>query len=267
MASNLDRYKKDLASLIKLGEDLRISILIQHRPESLESALEEDLDATSKEALASLPSFNMDYQGWYSEALALVRQLLPDRSADFVQHYNKPKARKKIDFESYRIEDCLQGLGVTRGREEVVGPDAAIPHFEQQLSILRAVKARFESSLFDIRQLVMADLFDSELDAARELMKKGFLRAAGAVAGVVLEKHLVQVRTNHGLKIGRKKPTISNLNDQLKEENVVDQPRWRSIQHLADIRNLCDHNKLKEPTQDQVAELIAGVDKTLKTLF
>jgi hypothetical protein len=54
---------------------------------------------------------------------------------------------------------------------------------QQQLAILKAVKARFESSLFDIRQLVQSDLFDSELDAAKELAKHGFARAAGALAG------------------------------------------------------------------------------------
>ena len=59
-----------------------------------------------------------------------------------------------------------------------MGPEGAIPHFRQQLAILTAVRARFESSLFDIRHLVMADLFDSELDAAETLAKKNFLRGA-----------------------------------------------------------------------------------------
>jgi len=52
---------------------------------------------------------------------------------------------------------------------------------------IKVVKERFESSLFDIRQLVQADLFDSELEAAEELAKNRFSRAAGAVAGVVLD--------------------------------------------------------------------------------
>ena len=50
-----------------------------------------------------------------------------------------------------------------------MGRTPQIPQFDQQLAILGAVRARFESSLFDIRQLVQADLFDSELDAAGEL--------------------------------------------------------------------------------------------------
>lgn len=199
----------------------------------------------------------------------LIKQILPDRLSDFVRHYEKPKPRKDITYENYRIEDYLQGLNITRGweKEKVVGPDAAIPHFRQQAAILKSVKGRFESSLFDICQLVQADLFDSELDAAKELAKNKFTRAAGALAGVVLEKHLAQVCKNHDIKGNKKAPCISDLNNALKDASVIEVPQWRFIQHLADIRNLCDHNKKTEPTVDQVDDLIAGVMKITKTLF
>ena len=61
---------------------------------------------------------------------------------------------------------------------------------QQQTEIVRAAKARFESSLFDIKATAQADLFDSEIDASAELNKNGFARGAGAIAGVVLEGHL-----------------------------------------------------------------------------
>ncbi len=129
------------------------------------------------------------------------------------------------------------------------------------------MRGRFESTLFDIRQLVQADLFDSELGAAGELAKNKFTRPAGALAGVVLERHLGQVCDNHAIKLSKKNPTISDLNDALKEANVIDVPQWRFIQHLADIRNLCDHNKKAEPTAAQVDDLVAGVTKITKTVF
>ena len=270
MMSNLDRYKKDLESLISTGGELENAIQAEFCPDQFEAVAKKEIGAKkTKEFIAALPSFVATYQLWYSEAKALVRQLLPDRLADFVRYYEKPKTRKNITYESYRIEDCLQGLSLTHGWEEekVVGPEDAIPRFQQQLAILKAARTRFKSSLFDIRQLVMADLFDSELDAAKELAKKKFLRAAGAVAGVVLEKHLAQVCSNHSVAISKKAPSISDLNNLLKAANVVDVAQWRFIQHLGDIRNLCDHNKTKEPTAEQVADLITGVDKTLKTLF
>jgi hypothetical protein len=181
-----------------------------------------------------------------------------------VSHYEKPKTRKDITFENYKIEDYLQGLQVTRTAgyledKKLAGPDAAIPQFRQQLAILKSVQARFESSLFDIRQLVQADLFDSELDAAKELAKNKFLRPAGAVAGVVLERHLGQVCDNHLIKIAKKTPTISDLNDALKNANVVDVPTWRFVQHLGDIRNLCDPDNKTEPTPKKVEDLLSGV--------
>jgi hypothetical protein len=281
MLPNLDRYKKDLDSLITKGNGLLNSMQAECFPEQVERQLREALEEAgtakkslrkkTKELLDGFPDFKNTYQAWYSEAKALVKQLLPDRLTDFVRHYEKPKPRKDITYANYTIEDYLQGLNVNRTvmgeKEKIVGPDAAIPQFRQQLAIAESVKARFESSLFDIRRLVQADLFDSELDAAEELAKNKFTRAAGAVAGVVLERHLAQVCGNHNIKVAKQNPTISDLNDTLKGANVIDIPQWRFIQHLADIRNLCDHNKAAEPTIEQVNDLVQGVKKISKTLF
>lgn len=144
---------------------------------------------------------------------------------------------------------------------------AVVMKFATQLQILQAGKRRFESRLFDIRQVVQADLFDSELEGAKELAKHWFLRAAGAIAGVILEKHLIQVTTNHRITLRKKAPTIADLNEALKNESILDIPPWRQIQRHADIRNLCDHSKEREPTKDEVSELISGTDRFLKTLF
>jgi hypothetical protein len=65
-------------------------------------------------------------------------------------------------------------------------------------------------------------------------LKHGFRRAAGAVAGVVLEKHLGQIAQNHKITLKKKDPTISELNDQLKAEKVFEIPIWRQIQRLGD---------------------------------
>ena len=57
------------------------------------------------------------------------------------------------------------------------------------------------------------------------------------------------------------------MNDTLKNATVIDVPVWRNLQRLADIRNLCSHAKDREPTRDEVEELISGAQKVIKTLF
>ena len=242
MISNLERFKVDLDKLISFGEQLHLALQNDCWPEETGSSLKQHFGKEASTVLKKLPSFTTEYQGWYSEAKTLIRQLMPDRLADFTRLYEKAKSRKNITAENYSIEDCLQGLTVTSGgweKSKIVGPDAAIPHFRQQQAILSSVRRRFESSLFDIRQLVQADLFDSELAASRELARNKFWRAAGAMAGVVIERHLAQVCENHTLSVSKKAPNISDLNDLLKSSNVIDVPQWRFIQHVR-VR-LCQH--------------------------
>jgi hypothetical protein len=264
-----DRYERDLDKLIRTGNLLLNSIQAHTSPVDFKAALEAAVGEEAEATLNQLPVFTEAYEPWYSEAKALVRSLLPDRLGDFVRHYEKPKNRKDITYENYTIEDCLQGLFITRGydKEKVVGPDAAIPHFRQQLAIVKGIETRLQSSLFEIQQLVTADVFDSELDSARELARHGFLRAAGAVAGVVLEKHLAGVCNSHSLAPRKRNPAIADFNDNLKEARVTDVPTWRLIQRLGDLRNLCVHDKETEPTKEQVAELIDGVGRVSKTLY
>ena len=264
---NLKRYEADLRELIETGDLLVHAVQYECNRDRFEKEVRSHLGDDTRDFLDNLPSFRSTYQGWYSESLGLIRQLLPDRLSDFIAHYEAPKTRKAVNFGNYRIADNLLGVTVSQVGHKIVGPEAAINHVHQQVEILRSVKRRFKSSLFDIRQLVQADLFDSELDAAMELAKHGFLRAAGAVAGVVVEKHLAEVCRNHSITMRKKRAAISDFNDALKREGVIDTPQWRRNQHLADLRNICDHNGSAEPTAAQVDDLVQGVSQLIKTLF
>ena len=145
-----------------------------------------------KEFKKGLPVFSSAYQPRYSEAMAVVKTLLPLRYQDFVPLYERPKSRKEITRENYVIEDYLSDTVVTAGFDKkiIAGPDAAIPAFEQQFNIIAAVMNTLDSTLLDIRREVQASLLDAELDKAAQLAKNKHYRAAGAVAGIALEKHL-----------------------------------------------------------------------------
>lgn len=220
MDSNLDRFKKDAKKLLEFGNNLNISMHIEVT--GTKKAILEEISKAhgdkAKDFIKKLPKFKQEYEAWYSESLALLKQVLPDRVNNFTSLYEKPKNRKELSYETYVMQDYLQGLVRENGLGQIiVDTSAGLNRFEQQLNILNAANKRFESSLFEIRQLVQADLFDSEIDAARELLKNKFLRAAGAIAGVVIEKHLRQVCEDRSITIAKKDPSISDLNDLLKK--------------------------------------------------
>ncbi len=253
MASNLTRYRADLEKLVALGDKMQNDLSGR-----VDSSV---IDAT----------FENEYQRWYTEAYAVIRQLIPDRVSEFQELYKGDVKRTSTSNETYTIQDWLKGVRATTIANTLQKHfnDRAIAEmrFRTQRNILRAAGGRLDSSLHDMQQLVQADLFDSELEAAKELARNGFLRPAGAIAGVVLERHLGQVVANHSLTIQKQHPAISDFNDLLKSGGVLDVPSWRNIQRLGDIRNLCDHNKHRDPTAGEIDELINGVDKISKTLF
>jgi len=273
MASNLDRYKDDLEKLVQRGKALSLDLAIRVQEEYGEKLggekLGKEFEELKKEIRAG--DFQKDYQRWYTESCALIRQMIPDRLPEFESLYKGESRRKGITLETYTIQDWLMGrrAGTNQFTQEKIFPDfgAILMRFQMQLQILQSVESRFESTLFDIKQLVLADLFDSELDTARELQKSGFFRPAGVVAGVVLEAHLSQACTNHGIPMRKKNPAIADYNDLLKSNNVIDVPQWRFIQRLGDLRNLCGHKKEREPTKEDVSELIEGVERITKTLY
>lgn len=195
-----------------------------------------------------------------------MKQVLPDRLSHFVSLYEKPKNRKSVSYGNYVVQDYMQNLTVTLGAQTLAEPRAVVPQFDQQLAILKATSTRFSSSLYEIKQLVQADLFDDEIEASKELLKSKFYRAAGIVAGVVLEKHLRQVCSDHNIKLNKKNPTLNDLNEALKKAEVIDLSVWRRISLLADLRNLCAHHNEKEPKSDQINDLIEGTIRAIKSV-
>ncbi|MEB8386878.1 hypothetical protein OO012_06530 [Rhodobacteraceae bacterium KMM 6894] len=270
MSEKFEKFSKALEKLIKDGDMLHMAMQLDCFEEAFVDSVKEQLGEDKVETyLKKLPDFKETYQAWYSEAQSVVKQVLPDRLSDFQSYYEYPRVRKEITFQNYMIRDYLQGLHITRGYEQKVVAEGrhAIPEFVQQLNIVKAARDKLESALIDLTAIMQADLFDSEVASARALAKAGYLRATGAICGVVIEKHLQQVCDAHGVTIRKKNPGISDLNQALKDKDAVSVPQWRFIQHLADIRNLCDHAKGKEPTKDEIEDLLSGTEKVLKTVF
>jgi hypothetical protein len=216
----------------------------------------------------SILKFGAKYQEWYSRAIKLVESLAPERLKEFSDYYLIDPKRKMTNSSNYVIQDYIKGIGARLSAGKPIWDIHNVTSIRvmNQSHILSSLASRIESVLQDVTGHLFAELQDKELDAAARLMKIS-PRAAGALAGVVLERHLQRTAENHNIKLRKKAPTISDLNDPIKQADVYGVPIWRKIQLLADLRNLCSHQKDDEPTKAQVTELIDGVNSIIKTVF
>ena len=265
MGINIDDVKVRLKELTRKGHLLYFSLLYEDLNDAERKHLAKMFESQGFDVNEAI-EFNTNYEVWYSEALTSIKLLLPDRLNDFIQLYKNDK-RKGIDPSTYTISDAILGITGSRGDALIFKRSTALPKMQQQVSILESAAKTIESVMYSMQFSLRADLFDSELDAANELLKAGFFRATGAMSGVVLEKHLAQVCIQHGIAIKKKSPTINEFNEELKNANVIDLPTWRNIQLLGDLRNLCCHDKSVEPTKEQANDLLTGVSKIIKKVY
>jgi hypothetical protein len=213
----------------------------------------------SKESDKAVVEITASYQPWYTQALPTVKRLAPDRYPEFTAYYDgstKGTLKGPADF---GIRHYLIGISLNPYQFQGFDPrDSALTSCFGQVLILKSLKLRIDSALADIEGALFAGLAGAELQTAAELMKVN-LRAAGVVAGVVLESHLQKIASNHRVKSRKKKPGIGVWNEALKEAKVYATPVWRRIQLLGDLRNLCCHKNEDEPTRSNVKDLLDGV--------
>ena len=209
----------------------------------------------------------VEYESWYTRALLLITQVIPDRAQDFRDAYKLEK-RREVSYDTYTTSDYLIGLQVTyRGSPEFDPDKAYSAKVVRQIAILAAAKDAAPAAIRNMQSFLKAELFDQDITGARELAKAGHLRSAGVICGVVLESHLKSVLNHRGKTLKKQHLTISDLNDALRGYEVYDIPVWRFIQRLGDIRNLCGHSGDREPTRDEVSDLVAGTEKIIKEVF
>ena len=207
-------------------------------------------------------SFEHEYNNWYSQSLIIVKHFLPYRFEEFELMYKPAKNRKDLTLMNYTIYDAICGLNV---KSRNIYPQTAYSKLITQFSILESIKTIANNKLDEINTMLEFDIFEKELDAARHLLKNKYFRSAGAICGVIIEKHLTNIFKNNNITITKKNPGLNDLNSLLYEYQLIDSTKFKFITFLADIRNKCDHNKDIEPTKEEIQDLIDGTEKVIKT--
>ncbi|MBW4662947.1 MAG: DUF4145 domain-containing protein [Chroococcus sp. CMT-3BRIN-NPC107] len=127
-------------------------------------------------------------------------------------------------------------------------------------AVFQAAREDFEGGyLSSIRSLVQAEVFDSELEQAEELMKNGYVTAAAVIAGVVLETALRELCDRSSIAYGK----LDKMNADLAKASVYNKGVQKRITALADIRNSAAHGKPEEFKEQDVLTMLQGVERFL----
>lgn len=207
-------------------------------------------------------NFGKKYQKWYTNSLIILDTLMPERKQEFVDLYSPNPKRKELNRLNYTISDAIGGYS-----NSYVNPTHSIHQIQRQIDIIKGLKDIIDLKIYDIKLLIENDVFEEELDTARYLFSKGFNRSAGAICGVLLEKHLKGMLNSKNIILTKKTPSINDLNVELYKNNLIDTSQNKFLLYLGDLRNKCDHDKTCEPSKTEIQDLIDGTNKVLKTYF
>ncbi|EJB8497260.1 DUF4145 domain-containing protein [Acinetobacter baumannii] len=136
------------------------------------------------------------------------------------------------------------------------------------ISILKATLDDMNSGcLTSYKQLIQADVFDSELDQAKHFLESGYPVAAAVTAGVVLETSIKELCKNNGIDIfppdSTKPKKLDVLNAALKNADIYNVLQQKKITTLADIRNNAAHGNTNQFTNEDVKDMIRDIERFL----
>lgn len=210
-----------------------------------------------------------------------MRTLLEKRFAELVTQMTAVEATKRYQHSEYfagdRVDEELMLNWQTKARhllsqacgQESVHFTSFIDHekpksFTTNYETLKRLKAIFLAAKEDfeggylttVRQMVQAEVYDSELDQAKGLLNSGYLTAAAVIAGVVLETAMRDMCTRAGIAPGN----LNKMNADLAKANIYNLLVQKRITALADIRNNAAHGNAGQFQQADVADMISYIE-------
>jgi len=128
----------------------------------------------------------------------------------------------------------------------------------RQRAVFMAAQEDYEGGyLTRLRDLIQAEVFESELDQAQELFRAQYSTAAAVIAGTVLETTLRQMCHDRGIDPGK----MDKMNADLSKAGAYNSLVQKRITALAAVRNSAAHGKNSEFSADDVSSMIRDVER------
>ncbi len=131
--------------------------------------------------------------------------------------------------------------------------------FSRALGVLKAAGDDYKHGfLFDVRNIVAAEVFDDFLEQAEYLLGAGYQAPAAVIAGSVLEDGLRQLCQRRGIALSAK-PKLDMMNADLHKASAYNLLTQKKITALADIRNNAAHGQWNQFTAQDVEDMLNAV--------
>lgn len=153
------------------------------------------------------------FQKWCTKVKALLRQLAERGAQQYGESFDSAWNTKFVGTTNHSL---LQNLS----------------------AVFLAAKEDCDAGwLTPLHALVRAEVFDDELDQAKELNTHGYAAPAAVIGRVVLETGLKNLCARIGLPPGK----LAKMNDDLKKANAYDSVVHKRVTTLAAIGNAAAH--------------------------
>ncbi|WP_224972118.1 HEPN domain-containing protein [Acinetobacter oleivorans] len=184
---------------------------------------------------------------------------------DFPPNYQALYSEWIIKAQNILLLACGDNsIHFTAFKRQLSGSSDTPKRLRQLIPILNAAYDDLKNGfLITFKQIVQAEVFDSELEQAKSLLESGYKNAAAVIAGVVLETAIKELCLNNSIDLEKKK--LNRLNDDLAKAGVYNTLQQKQILALADIRNNAAHGDYDEFTREDVERMISDIERFLLT--
>lgn len=226
----------------------QVDALIKKSDEITQLAMRLQKDQSIRQELLSA------YQEWYRTSRELLRRNSFSGLPEFDQAYGGPG--DNFDFYINHYD------GSTGVYDPKYNQHFEIP-FRNQVALLGSLPSEIESRSHSLLSHLSSEISMDELEQARTLLSNGFVRGAGAIARVALERHIKTIYTTTTGKSAI--PKFDQCIIELTKSGVFEERQRKQLAAVYSIGSDCAHAG-KAVKANEVDQLIKQV-KTIVSLW
>lgn len=191
-----------------------------------------------------------NHEAWQAKAEELVSEYRPNREKEFEDLHS-----------TIQLNLSLGGGEVTDSKNKI--KNDTLSALNRQVGIVRGAVGKVEVETLRARRQISTRVSRDEIERAWALFEEDYIRSAGVVAAVAVERQLLTMCEESDV-VEEYDPThgISRLAQTLKEASVIDKTTWNDMKALASIRETCAH--AEEPETHRVRRLITDSESFIQ---